>query len=168
MSGRKTIAVVAVALMATLSVGVYAGLQLSSLLVANWYVRESGLNLELWWQDNEPEGDLNRGEWYQTRIGLKNNGVATYNVILIFQIRADVSLTTDDLKIQYLDGSEWKPLSLHTVTIGDIDRLEGSYGPPGGFEVGPDYVALTWFRYCFDGSAPLDVEYTFEAWAEQV
>jgi hypothetical protein len=168
MLGKKKVVMLAAVLMATLAVGVYAGIQLSETLSASWTVQESGTNLALWWQENTPSGELYRGQWYQTQIGLKNTGAATYHVIVKFQIRTNVSLTANDMKLQYSDGSAWHDLPLTPETVGDRDMLVGSYGLADGFDVGPGYNVLTWFQYYFEGSAPLDGAYYFEAWVEQV
>jgi len=135
MLAKKKIAILATVFMATLVVGVYAGLQLSNRLTASWVVREPGGNLELWWNAGEPTGDLNRGTWYYGEIGLKNKAQATYHVIVKFKIYTDVSLTTNDIKITIYDegAGQWIDLPMTVVTEGGRDILTGTWGPPAGF-----------------------------------
>jgi hypothetical protein len=164
---KAAMIVIAVALAATLSI-VFANLILSNTLTASWTVQESGSNLVLWWDSNTPGGTLNRGVWYQTGIGLQNVGVATYKITLIFRIYTDISLTTTDVKTQYWDGLAWQDLPLTVQTVGGRDILVGTFGPGGGFDVGPGYNVVTQFRYYFEGSAPVGHGYSFDTWAEQV
>jgi hypothetical protein len=170
MMGKKKIALLGVILMTTLAVGVYAGMQLSNTLTAHWVVRESGNNLELWWNAGEPSGDLYRGVWYYGEIGLRNKAEATYHVIVKFKIYTDVSLTTNDVKIKAYDegAGQWIILPLTVVTEGGRDILTGTWGPPSGFDVGPGYYKVTPFYCMFEGSAPVNMGYHFEAWVEQL
>ena len=164
---RKKIALLASILMVTLVVGVYAVI-LSNTLTASWTLRESGTTLELYWADGEPSGDLYRGEWIQTKIGLRNNGEATYTVTDKFTISASgYGLPAGCITIEYYDTDHWVDMT-GVITGWDSATLHGYFGPVGGFECGPDYDEQTWFRIMFDGNAPIDVGYTFEVWVEQM
>ncbi|HLE76124.1 MAG TPA: hypothetical protein VI864_08835 [Candidatus Bathyarchaeia archaeon] len=168
MLGKKKIAVLATVLMATLVVGVYAGTLLSNTLTANWVVRESGTSLQLYWYSGTPSGDLNKGTWYDTYLGLRNLGQATYNnVIVKFKIYADVSLLTNCITLKGYTNT-WIVVSLTLVTEGGKDIFTGSWGPAEGFAVGPGYDVVTHFQYMFEGNAPVDQNYYFSAWVETV
>jgi len=164
----KKIALLASILMVTLVVGVYAGLQLSNTLTTSWTVVESGNNLTVWWVANTPGGDLARGVWDETKLGVKNTGVATYTVIDRFTIHADGYVLPENcIKIEYWYESAWVDI---TGAIGGwgTTTISGHFGPlPGGFPCGPGYNEITRFRYKFDGNAPL-TSYTFNAWVEQI
>ena len=164
---RKKIALLASILMVTLVVGVYA-VVLSNTLTASWTLQESGTNLELYWADGAPSGTLYRGEWITTKLGLRNNGEATYTVTDKFTIYASgYTLPQDCLKIEYWDGDAWVDMT-GVITGWDSDTLSGYFGPVAGFECGPGYDEQTWFQIMFDGNAPIGVGYSFNAWVEQV
>ena len=155
-------------MIASIITAVYAGVILSNTLTANWTVKEPGTNLELWWNAGTPGGDLYKGTWYYSDIGLKNNGVATYNVIVKFRIWTDVDLATTDIKVQYYDGASWLDLPLTVESVGGRNILTGTFGPSSGFPVGVGYNQVTPLKYYFEGSAPADHAYGFDCWAEQI
>jgi hypothetical protein len=169
MMRNKKIALLASILVVTLVVGVYA-LVLSNTLTASWTLRESGTNLVLYWADGEPSGDLYRGQWIQTKIGLRNDGLATYTVSDKFKIYTVASgLPSGCVTIEYNedDGTGWHDMT-DVLTGWGSNTLTGYFGPPAGFTVGPGYNVQTWFRIMFNGNAPIDVGYYFESWVEQV
>jgi hypothetical protein len=113
-----------------------------------------------------PTGDLHRGEWIYAYIGLRNNGEATYTVIDRFTISAPGhGLPEGCITIQYYNGG-WLDMT-NVITGWSSDTLHGYFGPVGGFECIPGYNEQTLFRIMFDGDAPIDVGYTFEAWVEE-
>jgi len=160
---RKKIALLASILMATLVVGVYA-VVLSNTITTSWTLKESK-TLELYWV-TKPSGDLYRGTWIEAKIGLKNNGLASYDVSVKFKIyTGGAGIPTGNVTIQYYDGG-WHDMT-GVLTGWGSATLNGYFGPSAGFPVGPGYDVVTLFRIMFDGSAPL-VSYNFEAWVEQV
>ena len=167
MMKNKKIALLASILVASLVVGVYAVI-LSNTLTASWTLRESGTTLVLYWADGEPSGDLYRGGWITTKLGLRNDGLATYNVSDKFRIyTGGAVLPSGCIKIEYYYGTSW--VNMTGVLSGwGTNVLTGYFGPPAGFPVGPGYNEQTWFRIMFDGDAPINVGYYFEAWVEQV
>jgi hypothetical protein len=170
MMKNKKIALLASILVVTLVAGVYAAVRLSNILPTSWTLRESGENLVLYWADGAPSGDLYRGEWITTKIGLRNDGLATYTVSDKFKIYTVASgLPSGCITIEYNqdDGTGWHDMTSVLTGYGS-NTLTGYFGPPAGFTVGSPYDVQTWFRIMFNGNAPIDVGYYFEAWVEQV
>lgn len=163
---RKKIALIASILMATLAAGVYAGLQLSNTLTANFTVAESA-PLELSWAYNSPNGGtFYKGNWYDTGVKLHNPTEATFTVLAHLTITAGGAGFPDgSVKIKYWEvvDSSWHdfPLSGWTTSV-----LTGTFGPSAGFDCGPGYDVTSDFKFMFDGNAPL-ASYSFEVWVEQ-
>ena len=150
---RKKIGVLAVVLLSTLVVGVYAGMTLSNHISASWTVVNTGTELVHSWEPSPDGSGFARGAWYGNYgIRLQNTGTATYKVLVYFDIYAGVALPSNCFTIQYWDGSAWQnlPLSGWTTT-----HLTGTFGPSGGFDCTPGWNALTQLRIMFDGTAPL-------------
>jgi hypothetical protein len=154
--------------MVTLVVGVYAVI-LSNTLTTSWTLK-AGTPLNLYWAAPYwyPSAELNRGEWIYATIGLKNTGLATYDLVSPkFKIWTDASgLPTNCIKIEYWDGDSWEDMT-GVITGWGSATLYGYFGPSTGFPVDPPYDEVTSFRIMFDGDAPL-VGYGFEAWVVQV
>jgi hypothetical protein len=164
MMKNKKIGLLATVLVASLVVGVFAAIQLSNNLTANWVVKESQGNLVLSWYDAMPTGDLYIGNWYYPQIRLQNVGVATYkNVIVKFEVWADVALPEGSVVVQGNWGT-----GLQNIVTWNSGKFVGTWGPAIGFEVGPGYNVLSQFQYKFEGNAPVDVRYYFNAWVETV
>ena len=162
---RKRIALLASILMATLVVGVYAGMQLSNTLTASWQVINTETELVLSWNPSPDGSSFARGSWYGNYgVRLRNTGTATYNVIVKFQIDAGATMPTDCFGIQYYDGANW--LDLPVSGWGD-GSVEGTFGPGSGFSAGPGYDVTTPLRIMFDGTAPI-TNYAVYIWVEQV
>ena len=165
MMRNKKIGLLATVLAATLVVGVYAGMLLSNTLTASWNVINTGSELYLSWNPSPDGSNFARGIWYGNYgVRLQNTGAATYNVIVKFQIDAGAAMPTDCFKIQYYDGTNW--LDLPITGWGDTS-VEGTFGPSGGFSVGPGYDVTTPLKVMFNGIAPI-TGYTVYIWAEQV
>ena len=163
---NKKIALLASILVASLVIGVYA-IVLSNKLTASWTLREKK-TLELYWASTEPSGDLYRGEWNYAYIGLRNNGLASYDVIVKFVIYTVASgLPTDCITIEYYEDTTWYDMT-GVLTGWGSATLNGYFGPSTGFPCGVGYNEVTQFRIMFDGNAPIDVGYYFEAWVEQM
>lgn len=163
MLGKKKIAVLAAVLMVTLAVGVYAGMQLSNTLTASWTVVNTGSELALSWNPSPDGSQFARGVWYGNYgVRLQNTGAATYNAIVKFRIDAGASMPTDCFRIQYWDGSAWQNLPISGW--GDTS-VEGTFGPGGGFSVGPTYDVTTPLQTMFNATAPL-TGYAVYIWAE--
>jgi len=169
---RKKIALLASILMVTLVVGVYAVI-ISNTLTAEWNVVSTIGDLTLWWEADTPHGDLARGVWYETTMGLKNTGEATYMVTDRFTIHADGYVLPDGcitIEYRYNDPIQgWIWVDIYSAIDGwGTTTISGHFGPlPEGFECGPGYYETTLFRYMFEGDAPL-TSYTFNAWVEQI
>lgn len=165
MLAKKKIVITAVVLMTTLAVGVYAGMQLSNTLTASWNVINTGEELNLSWNPSPDGSNFARGVWYGNYgVRLRNTGAATYTVIVKFRIDAGAIMPTDCFKIQYYDGTDWHDLPISGW--GD-NSVEGTFGPSGGFSVGPGYDVTTLLRAMFDGTAPI-TGYTVYIWVEQM
>jgi hypothetical protein len=170
MMRNKKIGLLATVLAASLVVVVYAGMLLSNTLPATWVVRESKTNLALYWYSGTPSGDVNRGTWYDTYMGLRNDGQATYSSVIVkFKISADVSLLAGCIKLKGYDTTYgWINVPLTLVTEDSKDIFTGYWGPPTGFSVGVPYDEVSHFQYMLEGNAPVDVNYYFSAWVETV
>ena len=162
---RKKIALLASILMVTLVVGVYAVI-ISNTLTAEWNVVSTIGDLTLWWEADTPHGDLARGVWYETTMGLKNTGTATYTVIDKFTISTSgAGLPDGCITIQYWYVDHWEDIT-GVITGWGTATIHGYFGPSTGFPCGPGYSETTVFRYMFEGNAPL-TGYTFNAWVEE-
>jgi len=167
---KKIVALVATVLMVTLVVGVFAAVMLSNTLTTSWTLRESGTTLELYWAAPYygPSGEVNRAGWIYATIGLRNNGLATYNVIDKFTISTAASaLPSGCITIEYYDGANWQNMTAVLTGYGSY-TLTGYFGPVTGFPVGSPYDVVSSFRIMFNGNAPINVGYSFAAWVEQV
>jgi len=168
MIGKKKIAVLSTVLIATLVVGVYAGMRLSNILTAYWSVSETQENLELSFVTGYGIADpIPRGVWQDVQIRLQNVGAATYNVRVYFKIwTAGPVLPTDSIKILYWEVTTetWLPLPM---TGWESSELTGWFGPEGGFPVPPGYDVVSYFQVLFDGTAPL-TGYGFQAYAQEI
>jgi hypothetical protein len=165
MMKNKKLVYLATVLAVTLVVGVYAGLQLSNTLTASWSVVNTGSELYLSWNPSPDGSQFARGVWYGSYgVRLQNTGTATYNVIVKFRIDAGATMPGNSFKIQYYDGSSW--LDLPISGWGDAS-VEGTFGPSGGFSVGPGYDVTTPLQVMFDGTAPI-TNYATYIWVEQV
>jgi len=165
MLAKKKIVMLAAILMATLAIGVYAGMQLSNTLTASWNVINTGSELYLSWNPSPDGSGFARGVWYGNYgVRLQNTGTATYNVIVKFRIDAGANMPTDCFKIEYWDGDSWENLPISGW--GDMS-VEGTFGPVGGFSVGPAYDVTTLLKVMFDGTAPI-TNYAVYIWAESV
>jgi hypothetical protein len=170
MMKNKKITLLASILVMTLVAGVYAAVRLSNPITTSWTLRESGTTLELYWAApyGAPTGDLNRGGWIYASIGLRNNGLATYTVLDWFKIYTAASgLPSGCVTIEYYDGASWLDMTGVLTGYGS-NTLTGYFGPITGFPVGPGYDVVSSFRIMFNGNAPINVGYTFEAWVEQI
>lgn len=164
---KKKIVVLAGVLMATLVVGVYAGLQLSNNLTATWNVVSTGTELTLSWNPSPDGSNFNRGVWYGSYgIRLQNTGTATYNVIVNFKIDAGAGMPENSIKLQYWDGSSWLDLPFTTGAWGSSE-IGGTFGPLSGFPVGPGYDVTTLLRIMFQGNAPI-TNYATTIWVTQM
>lgn len=165
MLAKKKIGVLAVLLMATLVVGVLAGMQLSNTLTASWNVINTGTELTLSWIPSPDGSSFARGAWYGNYgIRLQNTGAATYNVVVKFQIDAGAAMPSNCFKLQYWDGTTW--LDLPITGWGD-GSVEGTFGPGSGFSVGPGYDVTTLLKVMFDGTAPI-TNYAVYVWVVQM
>ena len=164
---NKKIALLASILIVTLIGGVYA-VTLSNTLTASWTLRPSTTDLELYWVGDAPNGELYRGQWISASVGLRNNGLATYNVTDKFTISTSASgLPSGCITIEYWDGDSWEDMTGVLTGYGSI-TLTGYFGPIEGFTVDPDYNEVSQFRIMLNGNAPINVGYQFAAWVEQV
>jgi hypothetical protein len=164
MLGKKKIALLAVVLMATLTVGVYAGLQLSNNLTATWTVTNTGTELTLSWNPSPDGSTFARGSWYGNYgVRLQNTGTATYNVTVKFKIDAGAGMPEKSIVLQYWTGV-WNTLPM---TGWGSSELTGSFGPPSGFLVGPGYDVTTLLQIMFEGNASL-TGYSTNIWVTQM
>jgi hypothetical protein len=167
MLGKKKIAVLVVVLMATLAVGVYAGIQLSNNLTATFNVTSTGTELTLSWNPSPDGSNFNRGAWYGSYgVRLQNPGTATYNVITNFKIDAGMAMPEKSIRLQYWDGSSWLDLPFTTGAWGSSE-IGGTFGPPSGFSVGPGYDVTTQLRIMFQGNASI-TNYATNIWVTQM
>jgi hypothetical protein len=165
MMRNKTIGLLATVLAATLVVGVYAGMLLSNTLTASWNVINTGSELYLSWNPSPDGSGFARGIWYGNYgVRLENTGTATYNVIVKFRIDAGANMPSNCFKIEYWDGDSWENLP---ISGWDDMSVEGTFGPGGGFSVGPAYDVTTLLKVMFDGTAPI-TNYAVYIWAESV
>jgi hypothetical protein len=165
MMRNKKIALLVTILMATLIVGVYAGMRLSNILTADWTVVETRDKLVLSWDASEPDGNIEVGKYYGTYIRLTNIGEATYNVIVKFKLWASglPTIPSGSIIIQYWDGDSWEPVGNYHWD----SYVEGYFGPTTGFTCGPGYNQVTQLRYMFNANAPR-TGYAIEIWVEEV
>jgi len=167
MMKNKKIALLASILMVTLAAGVYAGLQLSNTLTANFTVAESA-PFELTWANNNPnDGTFYKGIWYSTDIRLYNPTEATFKILMYFKITSwGANFPSESLKIKYYEvlTDTWLDLPLSGW---DSAVLTGTFGPTGGLDCGPHYDITGYFKFMFEGDAPV-ASYTFNVWVEQV
>lgn len=153
MLSKKVIAVIAVALAATLTAGVFAGLMLSNNLTANFTVVNNTPQLALSFNPNSPDtGTFNVGVWYPTGVELKNTGSATFNNVLVhFTITTGPDIPENSIQIQYYSGT-WLNLPLTGWGTGTVS---GTFGPGSGFPVGVGYDVITPLQFMFEGNASL-------------
>jgi hypothetical protein len=164
---KKMIAGIAVALVAVLAVGVYAGMQLSNTLTASWNVVNTGTELTLSWNPSPDGSNFARGTWYGNYgIRLQNLGTGTYNVIVKFKIDAGTGMPEKSIDLQYWDGATWQDLPFTTGAWGSSE-IGGTFGPPSGFSVGPAYDVTTLLRIMFQGNASI-TNYATAIWVEQM
>lgn len=167
MLGKKKIVALAIVLLATLAVGVYAGTQLSNTLTASWNVVSTGTELTLSWNPSPDGSSFARGSWYGNYgVRLQNTGTATYNVIVKFKIDAGAGMPENSIILQYYDGSTWQPLPFTTGAWGSSE-IGGYFGPPSGFSVGAGYDVTTLLRIMFQGNASI-TNYATYILAEQM
>lgn len=164
---KKKIALFATILMATLAVGVYAGMRLSNILETYWTVVENQDNLVLTWSG--APSPMKRGYWYGNDWGLwiklENVGTATYHVIVKWRIwTADSALPENCIRIEYWDGDSWEPVGFYGGW--GTSEITGYYGPPSGFDCTPGWNQITYLRIMFDGNAPL-TNYGVQVWVEE-
>jgi hypothetical protein len=172
---RKKIALLSGILIATLVVGVYAGLQLSNTLTATFTV-VSSTPLQLSWVVNPDGMTFGQGYWHSTAIRLLNPTEATVtSVLLNFTIYAGGYIfPSDSMKIKFnsVVWSGWAdPWDNGWIDIPlsgwGSEVLTGTYGTPGGFDCTPGFDATGPFKFMFEGNAPL-ASYTFNVWVERV
>jgi hypothetical protein len=166
MMRNKKIGLLATVLAASLVVGVFAAIQLSNTLTANFEVKEAPLLLQ--WQVWEPTGTLYRGSWYGTAMRLYNPTQSTFDKVIVrFTLTAGGNVfPTDSVTIQYWDGDSWEPMGIVATSWGTT-ILKGYFGPLTGFPVGIGYDQTTQLRVMFNDGAPI-AAYAFTGWAETV
>jgi hypothetical protein len=170
---NKKIGLLAVVLLSTLVVGVYAVMTVSNHINASWNVTGTGTELTLSWDPSSPNGaSFARGQWYGSDaatygIRLQNTGTATFKVLVKITINAGANLPTDCIKVQcYEDwgsGLQWNSM---TFSGWGTSTLTSSYGTPGGFDCTPGWNTATPVRVMFDGDAPI-TGYNVDMYVEQ-
>ena len=151
---NKKIGLLAVVLLSTLVVGVYAGMTLSNHINASWNVINTGTELTLTWAPSPDGSNFATGVWNGNYgIRLQNLGTTTYHVLVYFDIYADAALPTNCVKIQYYDGATWQDLG--TMTGWTTQHLTGYFGPSGGFDCTSGWDETTLLRIMFAGNAPI-------------